>query len=179
MRGSSQPPGPTRPAALRSWPRQPYPCAVDAGETIRRARRASGLSQAGLARRAQLPQSAISRYETNTIEPRRATMARILAACGMARPSSILAAKRQAVFELLRGYGAKYVWVFGSVARGEDDEASDVDILVETDPVPTLFQLAKMQLDLSELLGLPVDVGTPDSLKRDLAPWVFEEAKLL
>ena len=48
--------------------------------------------------------------------------------------------------------------VFGSVARGEDDEASDIDFLVEFEPDSSLFDLLHLKDDLEELLGCTVDV---------------------
>ena len=54
--------------------------------------------------------------------------------------------------------------VFGSVARNEDNEASDLDILVDTQPNTSLLDIAKLQLSLEKKLGIHVDVLTPKSL---------------
>ncbi len=54
--------------------------------------------------------------------------------------------------------------VFGSVARNEDTEASDLDILVDTQPNTSLLDIAKLQLSLEKKLGIHVDVLTPKSL---------------
>jgi predicted nucleotidyltransferase len=54
--------------------------------------------------------------------------------------------------------------VFGSVARNEDTEASDLDILVDTQPNTSLLDIAKLQLCLEKKLGIHVDVLTPKSL---------------
>jgi len=57
------------------------------------------------------------------------------------------------------------VRVFGSVARGEDQATSDVDLLVELRPGRTLLDLVAFRDEASKIVGLPVDVATPDTLK--------------
>lgn len=105
---------------------------MGAAEAIRAARRSAGLTQAELARLAGTSQPAVNRYERGKSEPSRATLARILAACsGTRRPSEALVAHRDEVIALLRRDGARTILVFGSVARGEDDVNSDVDLLVD------------------------------------------------
>ena len=66
---------------------------------------------------------------------------------------------------------------FGSTARGEDTEDSDLDILVEVRPGTTLYDLARVELELEEILGCKVEVVT----EGFLAPDVLEniEADLL
>jgi predicted nucleotidyltransferase len=60
----------------------------------------------------------------------------------------------------LRERGVSRMWVFGSVARGEEQPGSDVDIIVEIDPQArvSLTAFARLRLDLSDLLGAPVDL---------------------
>ncbi len=55
--------------------------------------------------------------------------------------------------------------VFGSVARGEDTATSDIDFLVELAPDATLVDLARVRREISDVLGVPVDVMTTDLLK--------------
>ena len=50
--------------------------------------------------------------------------------------------------------------VFGSVARGDDTEASDLDLLIDVPPGTSLFELVRWQDELAELLGVRVDLGT-------------------
>ncbi len=57
--------------------------------------------------------------------------------------------------ELRREYGAKSLALFGSVARNDTTDASDVDVLVEFDRPVSLFDLVGLQLDLQTLLGVP------------------------
>ena len=66
--------------------------------------------------------------------------------------------------------------VFGSVARGENPESSDVDSLVEFDKGRTLFDLIRFRLELRELLGTEVDVVTPGNL-RYLRSRILAEAR--
>ena len=72
--------------------------------------------------------------------------------------------------------GARNVRVFGSVARGEADEGSDVDFLVEMEPGRTLFDVGGLVYDLMELLACPVDVVTDRGLSGRLKERVLAEA---
>lgn len=54
--------------------------------------------------------------------------------------------------------GASNVWVFGSVARGEHDEESDIDLVLDIERGRSLFDLAGLILELEDLLGCPVNV---------------------
>lgn len=55
-------------------------------------------------------------------------------------------------------HGASNVRVFGSAARGDDREDSDIDLLVDLDEGADLFSLVRLERELSELLGIDVDV---------------------
>jgi len=72
--------------------------------------------------------------------------------------------------ELTKEFGVKSLLLFGSVARDEATTASDVDLLVEFNRPVGYFGLFALQDYLEKLLGCPVDLGTPDSLK----PYVRE-----
>lgn len=73
--------------------------------------------------------------------------------------------QRAQVLYVARRHGARNVRVFGSVARGEEDADSDVDLIVDLDPGRTLLDLVALTRDLTELLGVKVDVATLDLLK--------------
>lgn len=78
------------------------------------------------------------------------------------RPSEALAKNRDKVLEIISRYPVANPRVFGSVARGEDTEASDLDILVDPQfDVTTLIDLANLEIKLETLLGVGVDVCTP------------------
>ncbi|MFO7683826.1 MAG: nucleotidyltransferase family protein [Chloroflexota bacterium] len=93
--------------------------------------------------------------------------------------SQLLSENRQEILALAQQYGAKNVRVFGSVARGEDDEQSDIDFLVEMEPTRSLFDLGGFMMSLQELLGRPVDVVTEDGLKMRIRERVLQEAVAL
>ncbi len=80
--------------------------------------------------------------------------------------------------EVLKDHHVKALYLFGSVVRGEDKPGSDVDILVEFQPKARvgLFGLARLQRQLSEILGRPVDLTTPDALHKALKDRIIKEA---
>ncbi len=87
-----------------------------------------------------------------------------------------LAELRDPITRAARGRGARDVRVFGSVARGEERPDSDVDLLVTLDPGRTLLDLARLELELEELLGRPVDVVTADSLREPVRGAALRDA---
>jgi predicted nucleotidyltransferase len=96
------------------------------------------------------------------------------------RPSELLVNNRERVRRLAVDHGAVRVLVFGSVARGEDDTESDLDLLVEIPPERLrLFDLLELGQELSDALGVKVDVGTPEMLKPSIRDQVLAEARPL
>ena len=73
-------------------------------------------------------------------------------------------------------YSVKTLSLFGSVARGEARDDSDVDLLVEFNQPVGLFQFIELQQWLESLLGCKVDLGTPRSLKTSIKDQVLREA---
>lgn len=80
------------------------------------------------------------------------------------RPSEILAAHRDEVLRIARKYHADDVRVFGSIARGADTSASDIDLLVRFDEDASLFDLNNMQDELTGLLHVGVDLVSEAAL---------------
>ena len=74
------------------------------------------------------------------------------------------------------GRGARNLRVFGSVARGETNESSDLDLLAEWEPDRSLLDHAGFVQDLEELLGIKVHVGTEKSLNWYIRDRVLREA---
>jgi predicted nucleotidyltransferase len=72
--------------------------------------------------------------------------------------------------------GARDVRLFGSVARGEESERSDVDLLVTLEPGRTLLDLARLEIELERLLGRHVDVVTEAGLREPLRSTALREA---
>lgn len=69
------------------------------------------------------------------------------------------------------------VRVFGSALYGRDKDGSDLDLLVDTLPGATLFDLGGLQVDLEEILGVPVDLLTPGDLPMKFRDNVLREAR--
>ena len=67
---------------------------------------------------------------------------------------------RKRIEPVVRKYGVLTVWLFGSYARGEATEQSDVDLLIEGGKIRTLYQLSALRLELEDVLGKPVDLIT-------------------
>jgi uncharacterized protein len=66
----------------------------------------------------------------------------------------------------LKGFDPIKVGIFGSYARGDNNMGSDIDILVEFKESPSLLTLIKLENDLSEILGVKVDLVTTGALKN-------------
>jgi predicted nucleotidyltransferase len=86
---------------------------------------------------------------------------------------------KEAILEIATKYGASNVRVFGSVARGEADEASDVDLLVDLEKGRSLFDLGGLWYDLNEAIPCEIDVWEPGSLKERIRVRALREAVLL
>jgi predicted nucleotidyltransferase/DNA-binding XRE family transcriptional regulator len=161
---------------------------------IREARRRARLSQTDLARRAGVAQSVISAYESGRREPGLRTLTKLIEATGhrlvldlhpppphrLGLPDTPLGRRlrrhRRAVINTAVRRGARNVRVFGSVARGEDTAASDVDLLVDLDASVGLVSLIGLERELTELLGVHVDVVPAGSLKTELRDRAAREA---
>ncbi len=87
--------------------------------------------------------------------------------------------KRADILALAAKHGARNVRVFGSVARGDADEQSDIDVLVQMEPGRSLLDLGGLQYDLEQLLGCRVDVVTEQGLKARLREKILSEAVTL
>jgi hypothetical protein len=161
---------------------------------LRAARRAARLSQTELARRAGVAQPVISAYESDRREPSLVMLAKLVEATGYrlavevvpgprpvqglpdTRLGRRLRRHRRAVIEIAGRRGASEVRVFGSVARGEDTEASDIDLLVDLDEGVGVVSLAGLRRELTEVLGVEVDVVPVVALKPGIRDEVLAEA---
>jgi predicted nucleotidyltransferase len=88
----------------------------------------------------------------------------------------LLKAKREEILRVCARYGAHNVRVFGSVARMEADEESDIDLLVDFAPDRTLLDHAGLWLELQELLGVKVDVVSSRGIKPRIRERILREA---
>ena len=80
--------------------------------------------------------------------------------------------------DIKRRFSVKNLYLFGSIARGEGQEASDVDVLVEYEPGARvgMFQFVRLQRELSKILRCEVDLATRDSLHKELRDDILKEA---
>lgn len=90
--------------------------------------------------------------------------------------SALVNEKRDDILRLATAHGARNVRVFGSVARGEADAASDIDLLVDLEPGRSLLDLGGLLMDLQALLDRPVDVVTERGLRERIRERVLREA---
>jgi len=95
------------------------------------------------------------------------------------RASEALTLHRTRIREIALNHRVRGVSVFGSAARGDDIEGSDLDLLVEPTPETTLMDIGAIRLELRQLLGMEIDVLTPDSLPDQFRANVLREARPL
>jgi predicted nucleotidyltransferase len=84
--------------------------------------------------------------------------------------------RRSDILQIAAQYGAHNIRVFGSVARGEAETASDVDFLVELAPGRSVLDLGGLLMALQELLGCEVDIVTEKGLRPRIRERVLKEA---
>jgi predicted nucleotidyltransferase/DNA-binding XRE family transcriptional regulator len=166
--------------------------------TLLHARNDAQLSQTELAGLAGTSQPALARYETGAALPTLPTLERLLAACGRQmridappitepmQATSIrgqlgphaekLRRRRRALFEAAQRHGVVKLRVFGSLARGEAGDQSDIDFLVDLKPGRTLVDLSGFRREVADILDTPVDVATADMLKERIRDEVLNEA---
>ena len=87
-----------------------------------------------------------------------------------------LEGNRDEILRIAHKYGARNVRAFGSVARGDADDLSDLDLIVELESGRTLLDLGGLQFELEELMGCPVDVVTERGLKKRIRDRVLRDA---
>lgn len=163
-----------------------------ANDLLREARRRAGLSQVELAQRARVAQSVISAYENGRREPSWATLRRLIKATGLEVSVELVEPERRVLpdtpaarrlrrhrrelIDAAERRGATNIRVFGSVARGDDRDDSDVDLVVDLDDKVGLVGLIGLERELSEILRRSVDVVPARGLKPRVADRVEDEA---
>ena len=164
------------------------------GKLLRRARVSACLSQSDVARRAGVAQSVISAYESGRRDPSISALERLVNATGHRLVLDVerlndfppglpdtplgrrLRQRRKAVLACAARHGASNVRIFGSTSRGEDQQDSDVDLVVDFDRSVGLFALEALRRELSQILGVSVDVAPSDSLRPRVREEVDREA---
>jgi len=80
------------------------------------------------------------------------------------KPSDAIHAHSAAVRAVVQAHRARNGRVFGSVLHGRDAEDSDLDILIDPTPETTLFGISAIRMELRQILGVRVDLLTPNGL---------------
>lgn len=93
------------------------------------------------------------------------------------KPSEVLHGKYAEIRGVVELHHARNARIFGSVLRNEDTPNSDLDILIDPTPETTLFDIGAIRHKLNQLLGVPVDVLTPNSLPESFRAKVLAEAR--
>jgi predicted nucleotidyltransferase len=88
----------------------------------------------------------------------------------------LIEARRDEIKAIVARHHGRSVALFGSVARGQERQDSDIDLLVELEPGTRPFELLVLGAELEQALGVKVDVGTPDLLRERLRREVLAEA---
>jgi len=84
------------------------------------------------------------------------------------------------IIKYLKKFNPKRIGVFGSFARGEENDTSDLDLLVSFRKTFGLLQLVKIERELSNILGLKVDLVTERSLKNEnLKAYIFRDLQII
>lgn len=89
-----------------------------------------------------------------------------------------IATIREKAIPILRKHGVATAALFGSWVRGEQNEESDVDILVEFEEEKSLLDLVGLEIELAEILNKKVDVLTYDSIHPRLKNYILSEQKV-
>jgi hypothetical protein len=84
--------------------------------------------------------------------------------------------KRNEILTIAAHHGAKNLRIFGSLARGEASETSDVDVLIKLEPGRSLLDIIALKQDLEDLLGCAVDVVTEEAVSPYIRDQVLKEA---
>ncbi len=93
------------------------------------------------------------------------------------KPSDALQTHSAAVRAVVQAHRASNARVFGSVLHGRDTEDSDLDILIDPTPETTLFDVSAIRMELRQILGVRVDVLTPNGLPDKYRAAVLAEAR--
>lgn len=95
----------------------------------------------------------------------------------MGRTSEVYGRYRKEIREITSRYPVTNIRVFGSVARGDDGDTSDLDLLVDPLPHATLFDLGGLHDELQSLLKVKIDLVTPSELPMRVRATVISEAR--
>jgi predicted nucleotidyltransferase len=92
------------------------------------------------------------------------------------KPSEVFEQNRDLIRRMVAASGMENPRLFGSIVHGEDQESSDLDLLVDPSPSTSLLDLARLQLALESAIGIKVDLRTPKFLHESFRDEVLAEA---
>ena len=92
------------------------------------------------------------------------------------KPSIAMTKHRAEIRRIVEAHHARNARVFGSVLHGDDRDGSDLDLLIDPTPSTTLMDIGAIRHELLQLLGVPVDVVTPNALPARFRDQVIAEA---
>jgi predicted nucleotidyltransferase len=92
------------------------------------------------------------------------------------RPSEVLPKHRDAIRQIVLQSGMANPRLFGSVIHGDDIDGSDLDLLIDAPPKASLFDIAKVQVAIEDVVGIRVDLLTPDCLPPKFREKILSEA---
>ncbi len=95
------------------------------------------------------------------------------------RPSTALENHRQAIVQIVESHNGRNPRIFGSVVHGTDRDDSDLDLLIDPTTDTSLFDIGAIRRELKSLLGIDVDVLTPNASPDSFRHQVLSEAKLI
>ncbi|HII95529.1 MAG: nucleotidyltransferase family protein [Candidatus Methanofastidiosa archaeon] len=87
--------------------------------------------------------------------------------------------RNKTLVSFLTKHGAKKIGIFGSVARGEERIDSDIDILIEFKKTPSLFEVVRIEQEISDIIGKKVELITEKSLSPYIKDSVLKEVVIL
>jgi predicted nucleotidyltransferase len=90
--------------------------------------------------------------------------------------SQTLSNKRDEILRIAGAHGARNLRLFGSISRGEANEKSDIDLLINLEPGRTLLDIIAIKQDLEDLLGCDVDVVTEDAVNPYIREQILKDA---
>jgi len=142
---------------------------------LRAQRTAAGMSQSQLAAAARVSQPNLSAYENGRRSPSPEVLDRLRRALA-GRPSGRIEQHRDRIRAIVAEHRAAEPRVFGSVARGEDEPGSDIDLLVAFTDEASLLDEVGLRVALTDLLQVEVDVVAVDTLRGAFRDRVLREA---
>ena len=82
---------------------------------------------------------------------------------------------KEKISPILKKYGVKSAGVFGSIARGEDKPASDIDMVVSIEKKISVYEFISLKHELEDILGREVDLVSEDAINKYIRPYIEKD----